>query len=168
MEDNKISLELSESRDAIEFVPTWEPQFWWLFVAFALFGILVLLIFVVTRKKPNIDSLKEKREAYLEAKSALAEEARGDVREKAIRVSMILRSYLAKTMNEPALYETQEEFVARHDGLKDLPDSVKSEVGFFFSKLAAIKYAPDDVVGLEIQGTVAEEGAALLERIHAA
>jgi len=167
MEGNGKNLELAESRDAIELVPTWEPQLWWYFAGAALVAAIMLLVILLMRKKPQVDLLKEKREAYQEAKAAFGTGGSGDARETAIRVSMILRRYLARSMNEPALFETHEEFVARHDGLKDLPDDVKSEVGSFFTKLAAVKYAPDDIGEGDARGTDAN-GAALLERIHGA
>ncbi len=167
MEEKAKSLELAESRDAIHLVPTWDPQLWWIFAAVAVMAIIVLLVVILLRKKPAIDALKEKREAYLEAKAALSDGEVTDPRESAIRVSMILRRYLARSMNEPALFETHEEFIARHDGLKDLPDDLKSEAGAFFSKLAASKYAPDDIVSIESNTTHAE-GLTLLERIHSA
>jgi hypothetical protein len=167
MEEKAEILELAESRDAIKLVPSWEPQLWWFFAATATIAVSVILLILLLRKKPKSDPLKNKREAYHEAKLAFGEKECGDARENAIQVSMILRRYLAKSMKEPALFETHEEFVARHDGLKGLPEDVRSEVGSFFSKLAAIKYAPDDMAGLEMEGTRAE-GAALLERIHAA
>lgn len=167
MEGNGKNLGLAESRDAIELVPTWEPQLWWYFAGAALVAAILLVVILLMRKKPHVDLLKEKREAYQEAKTAFGTGGSGDARETAIRVSMILRRYLARSMNEPALFETHEEFVARHDGLKDLPDDVKSEVGSFFTKLAAVKYAPDDIADGDMPGTNAE-GAALLERIHGA
>lgn len=167
MEEKANSLELAESRDAIGLVPTWEPQLWWFFAAAAVIAVAVVLLILLLRKKPKVDLLKEKREAYQEAKTAFGAKESGDARENAILVSMILRRYLAKSMKEPALFETHEEFVARHDGLKDLTEEVRSAVGAFFSKLAAVKYAPDDIAVGEAQGTHAE-GAALLERIHRA
>ncbi len=68
-------------------------------------------------------------------------------------------------MNEPALYETHEEFVGRHQGLKDLPEDVRLETGTFFGKLAAMKYAPED---MPMEGVIRDEGIAILERIHQA
>ncbi len=167
MEEKGKSLELAESRDALELVPTWDPQLWWVFAAVAVIGAIVLFVFLLFRKKPAFDALKEKREAYLEAKAAFSGSDAEPPRESAISVSMILRRYLARSMNEPALFETHEEFIARHDGLKNLPDDLKSEVAMFFSKLASAKYAPDDIVTTEATSTHAE-GAALLERIHRA
>ncbi len=167
MEEKGKSLELAESRDAIDLVPTWDPQLWWIFAAIAGIAAIVLLMVLLFRKRPVIDTLKEKREAYLQAKAAFSEEEVTDPRKSAIQVSMILRRYLARSMNEPALFETHEEFISRHDGLKDLSEDLKSEVAAFFSKLAAAKYAPDDIVSVDAKSTHTE-GAALLERIHSA
>jgi hypothetical protein len=167
MEEKGKSLELAESRDAIDLVPTWDPQLWWVFVAVAVIAAIVFLVVLLLRRKPVVDASKEKREAYLEAKTAFSGNEGMDPRESAIRVSMILRRYLARSMNEPALFETHEEFIARHDGLKNLPDDVRSEAGAFFSELAAAKYAPDDIVRIEADKTNAG-GMALLERIHGA
>ena len=167
MEEKGKSLELAEPRDAIHLVPTWDPQLWWIFAAVAVIAAIVLLVVILLRKKTVVDASKEKREAYLEAKTALSDCEGTELRESAIRVSMILRRYLARSMNEPALFETHEEFIARHDGLKSLPDDVRSEAGAFFSELAAVKYAPDDIIGLGADKTNAE-GVALLERIHGA
>jgi hypothetical protein len=167
MEEKGKSLELAEPRDAIDLVPTWDPPIWWIFAAIAVIAAIVLLVVLLLRKKPVVDATKEKREAYLEAKAAFSAGEGTDPRESAIRVSMILRRYLARSMNEPALFETHEEFIARHDGLQSLPEDVRTEAGAFFSKLAAVKYAPDDIVGMAADNTNAE-GVALLERIHGA
>ncbi len=167
MEEKGNSLELVESRDAIELVPRWEPEAWWFFAASAVIAIAILAVLLMRRKKPSVDLSKEKREAYAEAKAELVKIGGADLRETAIRVSVILRRYLSRSMNEPALFETHEEFVARHDGLKDLPDDVRSEVGGFFAKLAALKYAPDDIGSGDVQ-RINAGGAALLERIHGA
>ncbi len=165
MEEKSKSFELAESREAIDLVPTWDPQLWWIFAAFIVIVIIVFLVALLLRKKSVFDASKEKSEAYLEAKVAFSECDELGPRESAIRVSMILRRYLARSMNEPALYETHDEFIARHDGLKDLPNDLKCGVAALFSKLAAVKYAPDDIVNVEAHSTTAE-GGSLLERIH--
>ncbi len=167
MEEKGNSLELAESRHAIDLVPTWEAQWWWFAVGALVLVLLVLLVFLLMRKKPVVDLLKERREAYMEAKAALAGDKGGDARKTAIRVSLILRRYLARSMGEPALYETHEEFISRHEALNGLPEDVRGEVGACFAKLAAEKYAPEGQIAREPMGTLAE-GAALLERMHGA
>lgn len=166
MEEKENSFELVESRDAIELVPRWEPQAWWYFAAAGLILAVVLLVVMLRRKKEAVDPHREKREAYIEAKKDLAKTDAGELRDTAVLVSVILRRYLARSMQEPALFETQEEFVSRHDALRDLPEDVRQSVAEFFAKLAGVKYAPKQVMAqpAEIQAG----GLELLERIHAA
>lgn len=167
MEEKGKNLALAESRDAIDLVPSWEFQLWWVLAAGAVIAVIVFLLVMVLRKKPVVDASKEKREAYREAKVALSECESVDPHESTLRVSMILRRYLARSMNEPALFETHEEFIARHDGLKNLPEDLKSELGAFFSKLASVKYAPGDFATVDGR-SIYTEASALLERSHRA
>lgn len=166
MEESEKSFELVESRDAIDLVPSWEPQAWWYFTAAAVVFGTVLLVLLMRRKKSLADPGKEKREAYIGAISDFAQTVPGDLRQTAVRVSEILRRYLAKSMRESALYETHEEFVARHDALKDLPEDVRQEIAVFFAKLAELKYAPEPPDSEP--APIHAGGLELLERIHAA
>lgn len=166
MEENENSFELVEPRDAIDLVPGWEPQAWWYFAGAGAVLALVVLVLLLMRRKTSPDPHREKREAYNEAKAEFGQAAGAEPRAEALRVSAILRRYLARSMGEPALFETHEEFVSRHEALKGLPDEIRDEVGAFFAKLAELKYAPALPEG---DGTAIHAGGlALLERIHAA
>ncbi len=164
-QEKENAFELVESREALELVPTWVIQPWWFLAAGAALLVLALILFFIRRKKVSIDPHREKREAYIAAKAELETVGGAGTRETATSVSIILRSYLARSMNEPALYETHEEFIGRHEGLKDLPEEIRSEAGAFFGKLAALKYAPED---MPVDGNISEEGLTMLERIHKA
>ncbi|MFD2257210.1 hypothetical protein ACFSSA_11030 [Luteolibacter algae] len=174
-------LKLVEDRQALELVPTWEAQGWW-YLAGAAIIVLIISLFIYSRRNKNFqDPDKEKREAYKTAQSDFAELGEMDPRGMAVGVSLILRGYLARTVKEPALFETHEEFIGRHDSLAELPDDVREETSEFFSKLAELKYGPGKEADPDLAGTdgdivdvhpVAEgikaEGKTLLERIHAA
>ncbi|MDE0835705.1 MAG: DUF4381 family protein [Akkermansiaceae bacterium] len=164
MEENENSFELVESRDAIDLMPGWEPQVWWYCAAAGVVLGVVLLVMFLRRKKTASDPGKERREAYLEAKGDFEKGAGSSAREAAVRVSVILRRYLSKSMREPALFETHEEFVSRHDALKGLPEDVRQSLGVFFAKLAELKYAPDVAEGAASE--FYSGGLELLERIH--
>ena len=56
--------------------------------------------------------------AFAEACAAMAAISTADVRDAAVLSSLILRKYLATAAGDPALFETHEEFVARHDALQ--------------------------------------------------
>ena len=165
MEEKENTFELVESRDALELVPTWEVEAWWFLAAGGAILLIGLLVFLLKRTKVSHDPLKETREAYIAAKAELEAIGEGGSRGIATAVSLALRNYLARSMNEPALYETHEEFVGRHQGLKDLPEDVRLETGTFFGKLAAMKYAPED---MPMEGVIRDEGISILERIHQA
>ena len=83
--------------------------------------------------------------------------------EAATAVSITLRRYLAVASGDPALFETHEEFVARHQSLASYPEDLRSSTAEGFSHLARLKY------GREATGDpVALYSAArqLLERLH--
>lgn len=63
------------------------------------------------------------------------------MRECALRLSMILRSYLAGQTQDPALYETHEEFSQRMDSLAHVPASCQMETRDLLEHLAEYKYA---------------------------
>lgn len=160
-------LELVENRDAIELVPTWEPQWWWVAVAVvALFGI-VLLVSFVRRKAIVEDPRKIEREAYRRARSDLAELGGGDDCDYPVEISIILRRYLADSLGEPALFQTHEEFIARHNALANYQEDFKETIQKFFSRLAQMKYGQEPV---EEENTIQLKGESveLLERMHAA
>jgi len=168
MENDENSFELVENREAIELVPTWELHWWWLLVAAGAVLLLVVLIRFLRRKKVRSDPSRAKREAYRKSIEAFGGiEANGAGRDVAVRVSVILRAYLAESLGEPSLYETHEEFIGRHDALAELSDDTKEATADFFAELAALKYGPEKP-GNEVSGNLKERGRVLLERIHAA
>ncbi len=167
MDEAKDSLELIDTPKDIELVPTWQVEAWWFFVAAGLIVLVVAFILFLKRKRPTHDPLREKREAYSEAEAALSVAGERGSRETAIEVSLILRRYLARSLNEPALFETHEEFIARHDGLASLPEDVRNATGEFFERLAALKYAPEEA-SAEASSALVTDGKVLLERIYQA
>lgn len=167
MEENENNFELVENRDAIELVPTWQFQWWWVAVAAAVLVLITVAILRMKRGKESIDPGLAEREAYKKAAAAFGEMDCGSDRDTAIRVSVVLRAYLAESLSEPALYETHEEFIGRHDALGQLPDHVKAETAQFFEKLAAVKYGPSESGG-GISDGFKTRGKELLERMHAA
>lgn len=65
--------------------------------------------------------------------------------EVATKTSLILRHYLALTLEEPALYETHEEFLLRSDALKKLPRGSRERLAPLLSELATAKYGPSRI-----------------------
>ncbi|MDP4624997.1 MAG: hypothetical protein NWT08_07650 [Akkermansiaceae bacterium] len=167
MAEEENSFELVESRDAMELVPQREIPGWWFAAGFAGLLVIAALLLLFRKSTKTEDPQARERMAYLKAKDELGDLGTEGVRDTAIHVSVILRRYLADALGEPALFETHEEFVSRHDGLKDLSEEVRHETGEFFSQLAEVKYAVEVPEGCD-SGKMAEGGMKLLERMHAA
>lgn len=56
---------------------------------------------------------------------------------------MILRRYLADAFEDPAIFETNEEFILRESALNQLHPDSREPVSQFLTKISDIKYAPD-------------------------
>lgn len=141
MEEPSTSLELKDIPDVSPLIPSpgWP---WWVWVLVGV-GVLILLLMIrLSRKKqdtlPNI-RLRAFREALasLEKMPAIASPVA-----LATGLSLTLRHYLAAAFQEPSLFETHEEFMARHNALATLPQSVRENIGSYFQLLARYKYAP--------------------------
>jgi hypothetical protein len=79
---------------------------------------------------------------------------------------MILRKYLSITAEDPALFETHEEFVSRHDALQKIPQATRDEVAAIFNRLVTIKYAPN-AANANAEKIVGDSRQ-LLQALHAA
>ncbi len=72
---------------------------------------------------------------------ALLEEELPPLRPCALKLSLILRRFLAGQTQDPALYETHEEFSQRIDSLASLPESCQYDMRCLLETLAEQKYA---------------------------
>lgn len=137
----------------------------WLAAAAAIAVLVLLAIVVILHKKPPAASPRALRNAaFAEAVRALAATATSDVRDAAVQASLIVRQYLAAAAGDPALYQTHEEFVARHDALQAVTAATRAAAQAGFSRLAALKYAPE--VPAVAPAQVLAEARALLETLH--
>ncbi len=140
----------------------------WMMVSLCilLVAILAVVAFLIFRrhKAPPVDLLAMRRAAYQEAGSALAALTAPQARDAAVQSSLILRRYLARAANDPALFETHEEFVSRHDALKALSEEARSKSESGFTRLASLKYAAE-IPDLS-PSVVVSESRELLETLH--
>lgn len=81
-------------------------------------------------------------ETALQALAALEEEL-PPLRLCALRLSLLLRTYLAGCAQDPALYETQEEFSQRMDSLENIPRPFRPELHDLLDELASFKYVAE-------------------------
>ena len=82
------------------------------------FVVLAIFIFKKKRSAP-FDPLAIRQAAHAEAVAALENITTGTARDAAIQSSLILRKYLSAAAGDPALFETHEETISRHEALTD-------------------------------------------------
>lgn len=137
----------------------------WMVVAAALI-VLALLMWLVFRKKKSPLALQReaRHAAYGEAVSALDSIKPDGPRDAAIQCSLILRKYLSIAAGDPALFETNEETLSRGAAFAKFNEDARRAASDGFSRLAALKYAPD--VPDTLTNTVVKESRTLLETLH--
>ena len=136
------NFELLEPRSPESLVPdSWvEPWMIVLLVVVALGLIAVLIFRKKIRSAPTPLGLRTL--AFAEATAALDGIDEVAPREAAVRSSLIVRKYLSTVVKDPALFETHEEYVARHEALKNFSEEAREATRLGFARLAAIKYSP--------------------------
>ena len=140
-------------------LPTWA----WLAIAAAAVAFVALVFLLRRAKREKADPTLAREQAYRTAVGELESPPARGMQEAATRVSIALRRYLAAVSGDPALFETHEEFVARHQALAGYPDDLRKSTAEGFSHLARLKY------GREAAGDPAALFSAarqLLDRLH--
>ena len=162
MAATSTGLELMEPASPEALLP---DHAWWPWVTVIAVVLLVVLLLGLRKKKsPAVSPAAIHRAAYAKALAAIDQITTTDARAAAVQCSLILRQYLAATTADPALYETNEEFAARHDALPTFTAATRVAATACFNNLAAVKYAPGQpaVTSAEITAQVGD----MLETLH--
>lgn len=116
----------------------WVPLAWVCAVLLPLAALAAWWLYRRNKRQaaPGITPLQEALNALTELDAQLP-----PMRECALRLSMILRSFLAGQTQDPALYETHEEFSQRMDSLANVPAGCQLETRDLLEHLAEFKYA---------------------------
>lgn len=104
----------------------------------------------------------------MQALEAFREAPPATLRESSLRVSMILRSFLAGQAQDPALFETHEEFSRRMDSLASVPVSCRHDMHRLLDELAEFKYAGATTQDAARTAALADRAADMVSRIAAA
>lgn len=96
------------------------------------------------------------------------EKALPPLKECSLQVSLIVREYLQQRAQDPALFETHEEFSKRLDSLSSVPEECRYDTRYLLEKLADMKYAGHHEQDPVQVRTIIEQARALLRRIHEA
>ena len=119
-------------------------QNFWLPVAcglgVALLLVIIALLLVLRRRKRPLPPPPSPLQVAFSKLDQLASEL-PPLRECSLRLSMVLRAYLTGQVQDPALYETHEEFSRRMDALSSVPTACRYETRFLLERLADMKYA---------------------------
>lgn len=163
MNEKSGTFELMEPPSPEALVPDSPIEPW--MIATAVLLVCMLALFLLRKKKPvPFDPLAIRRASYAEAAAALAAIGNVPPREAAVQGSLILRKYLSVATADPALFETHEETLLRHNALKEFSEATRQAAGQGFSRLAALKYAQDQPAVAAVD--VIADSRALLETLH--
>lgn len=113
---------------------------WWCLLAGGLI-LATVVAYVVYRRHRNTPPPPVPEEIALAALDAMQTTTPPDLRECSLELSMIFRQYLTGKTQDPALYETHEEFSRRLDSLSTIPAECQAETRQLLDYLASLKYA---------------------------
>ena len=142
----------------------WIPLAWACAVLIPLAALAAWWLYARRNKRPvaSISPLQETLLALAELDQDLP-----PMRECALRLSMILRSFLAGQAQDPALYETHEEFSQRIDSLAHVPVVCQCATRDLLEQLAAFKYAGESAHDTTYAHLLVEQAKELVTRIDA-
>jgi hypothetical protein len=164
MNDQTGNFELLEPRSPDALIPD-APVAPWVIAAVAFF-IVACVVFVLTKKRRVLETNPQSQRA---AAHAVAIESFDHIgachpRDAAVMSSLIVRKYLSVVAKDPALFETHEETLSRHDALKNFSHVARVSAHDGFARLAALKYSP---MNADISSeTIVLESRQLLETLH--
>ena len=117
------------------------PLWAWGLIGLAVVAVIAAAVILLRRKTPGmVDPDRVREEAYRRALAELEGRSGETMQQAATAVSIALRRYLAVVSGDPALFETHEEFVARHESLASYPEDLRKTTAEGFSHLARLKY----------------------------
>ena len=121
---------------------TWET---WVIIAVVLLVLMLIAWFIWRSRRPTAATAEDlHKKAHDEAIAALAVCPTEKRTPAATECSLILRRYLAAVTGDPALFETHDEWVARHNAMESFGEDLKQQTQTLFTRLAEWKYSPED------------------------
>lgn len=165
MNGEPTTLELRDAGIPDALMPSYGFEWWWLVAGiFFLAAVLVVVMLLIRGKAKPPTPAMLREAAYRDALAALSDSSPDDARSAAVLTSIIVRKYLSIAAADPALFETHEEFIARHDALHAFTPEARAAAETGFTRLAALKYAPRQVDASPAD--VISESRTLLQTLH--
>ena len=116
---------------------------WWQWALLSLAALIILwLLFTfLTRKKRTKTPETSPIQQAIQKLKTLSQQSL-DSNQTAIQLSLIIREYLQARLQDPALFETDEELDNRTKDLDKLPASISPKLKQYLHHVATLKYAP--------------------------
>ena len=126
---------------------------------------MILIVCLVRSKKseaPNTAGV-DASTAYRRAIEEIQASSDLPAREAALRLSGAIRLYLSNVCHDPSLYETHEEYIARHQALDAYSQETRDQLSKLLTQLAALKYdRPIDATVSQ----ASEQSEAVIKQLH--
>lgn len=124
-----------------DLLPASIPWLWITAGGILLAIVLIVAIIRLNRRKP-VGPMAARRAALAHALREIEDASSLAPRMAAIQVSLAIRRYLSTAAGDPSLYETHEEFLARHPSLTHWPAETIDSLVATLKQIAEIKYRP--------------------------
>ncbi len=144
----------------------WQDHWVWIIVLITLI-IIGLKVYLYIRRK------KLARAAIITPAQIAAREinelcaSHPTLKHAAVGFSLILRKYLVGETEDPALYETQQEFNRRANALTALPEHLQAPTRDLLDRMATLKYEPNTANDDSVVKELATGTLQLIENIEA-
>lgn len=140
----------------------WIPVAWGIGIALVLAALALWLWF--RRHGKQVQQPPSPAEIALDELAQL-EADNPPLREYSLRLSMTLRRFLTGQTQDPALFETHEEFSQRMDALSSIPKACQNDTRRLLEGLAGLKYAGQQQHDPMLTHTLLEQARGLIGRI---
>lgn len=134
-------LDPAATPDDLLHLPLLSPLEWVLLLS--ILGVILALVIILLRKyffRKKIVPLGPGEIAAEKIRDILASSP--DLKTASVQLSLIFRSYLTGKAEDPALYETQQEFNRRGDALASIPLEFQNPSRELLDQMARLKYEP--------------------------
>ncbi|MEG1937754.1 MAG: hypothetical protein RR138_01570 [Akkermansia sp.] len=130
-------LDPATTPDSFSPLPVLSPLEWSLIIG-AFLLLVILLVFLLRKLKKIIPPPTSSQLAIAQIDRLM--QSPPDLKTCSVQLSLILRSYLTGKAQDPALYETQQEFNRRGDALASIPTQFQIPVRDLLDKMSRLKY----------------------------
>ena len=165
MNESAGTFELQEPAKPESLVPSSWVEPWMFAFGGTLLLVCLAVLFFYRKKVTKTDPTAVRRTAFADANKALENiDLTVSPREAAVRASLIVRRYLSVAAGDPALFETHEEYLGRHEALQGFSEEARAAAAAGFGRLAELKYA-EEIRATETAAVIADSRK-LLETLH--